>query len=261
MTTSPSPWQNADSRHTGARFTWMSNASTDVGSVRDLNEDAYLERADAGLWAVADGMGGYSAGDLASGLLTSMLSLLEPAERLGSLVAQIRERAVQVNQQLLQEAEAREKTVIGTTLAALAFGEKHGVYLWAGDSRVYLLRAGELHRLTRDHSTVQEMVTRGELNPEDVENHPAANEITRAVGGEEELDLDAEIIELDDGDIFVLCSDGLTKEVDDAELAEIIARHGFEGLAQTLVDISLSRDARDNVTVVAVRVERTNPTA
>lgn len=255
MTTSPNPWKNAESPR-AERFAWTSNACTDVGSVRDLNEDAYLERADVGLWAVADGMGGYSAGDMASGLLTRMLSQVEPAERLGHFVAQICESAAQANQQLLQEADARDKSIIGTTLAALAFGEKHGVYLWAGDSRVYLFRAGELHRLTRDHSTVEEMIARGELDPEDVEDHPAANEITRAVGGEEEFDLDAEIIELDDGDIFVLCSDGLTKEVDDTEMAEIIARQSFENLAKTLVDISLSREARDNITVVAVRVER-----
>lgn len=252
MTTSPNPCQSSEP----PPFSWISNACTDVGSVRDLNEDAYLERADAGLWAVADGMGGYSAGDLASGLLTSMLSLLEPAGHLGSFVTQVCERAAQVNEQLLQEAAAREKSVIGTTLAALVFGEKHGVYIWAGDSRVYLHRAGELHRLTRDHSTVEELVTRGELHPEDVENHPAANEITRAVGGEEELALDAEIIELDHGDVFVLCSDGLTKEVSDAEMAEIIVQHGFDNLARTLVDTSLSRDARDNITVVAVHVKQ-----
>ena len=177
--TLPSRWQSAETRIVPPSFTWVSNACTDVGRVRDLNEDAYLERADVGLWAVADGMGGYSAGDLASGLLTSMLSLLEPAQRLGTFVAQVSARAEQVNEKLLEEAEARDKSVIGTTLAALIFGDQHGVYLWAGDSRVYLYRAGELHGLTRDHSTVEEMVDRGELRREDVESHPAANEITR----------------------------------------------------------------------------------
>lgn len=257
----PNRWQNAEERIANRPFTWASNACTDVGRMRDLNEDAYLERADVGLWVVADGMGGYSAGDVASGLLTSMLGLLEPSEQLGTFVGQITARAEQVNQKLLQEAEARDKSVIGTTLAALVFGEQYGVYIWAGDSRVYLYRAGELHGLTRDHSTVEEMVDRGELSREDVESHPAANEITRAVGGEEDLELDAEIIELNDGDIFVLCSDGLTKEVADAEIAEVISRHEFVDLARELVDISLARDGRDNITVVAVRADRTKPLA
>ncbi len=83
-----------------------------------------------------------------------MLSLVEPAQRLGQFVARVCERSQQVNQQLVHEAMARDKAVIGTTLAALVFGRRHGVYVWAGDSRVYLYRAGELHRLTRDHSTV-----------------------------------------------------------------------------------------------------------
>jgi protein phosphatase len=140
-------------------------------------------------------------------------------------------------------------------VAALVAFEGHGVYLWAGDSRVYRFRQGRLRRLTRDHSQVEELVEEGLLAPEEAESHPAANVITRAVGGEENLEVDAEIVELAPRDLFLLCSDGLYKELSEADIAGILARTPSPRAARQLVDTALERGARDNVTALVVRVE------
>jgi protein phosphatase len=232
---------------------WVSSAATDVGKVRTLNEDAFLDRTDIGLWAVADGMGGHDAGDLASRLVVESLAAVCRPENLGASVEELRYRLVDVNQSLRLEAARRGEAVIGSTVAALVVLGRHAVAVWAGDSRVYLARGGSLYRLTRDHSQVEELISSGSLTPAQAENHPATNVITRAVGGADDLTLDAQIQEIMDGDICLLCTDGLTKEVKEQEIAEILAQGDPSFAAQSLVDLACQRGGRDNVTIIAVR--------
>ncbi len=137
-------------------------------------------------------------------------------------------------------------------VALLTFGD-HGVVLWAGDSRAYLYRQGELIQLTRDHSQVEELVSRGLLAPEQAEEHPAANVITRAVGVAETLELDSEMLEIAEDDTFLLCSDGLYREVDDRAIKAALAAGDCRHSCDALIEAALARGARDNVSVIVVR--------
>jgi protein phosphatase len=232
---------------------WVSAAATDVGNVRSLNEDAFLDRADIGLWAVADGMGGHDAGDLASRSIVESLAAVCRSENLGASVEEIRYRLLDVNRALRTEAGKRGESVIGSTVVALVAVGRHAVSLWAGDSRIYLFRDGSLRRLTRDHSQVEELIASGTLTPDQAEHHPASNVITRAVGGGDDLTLDAQIQELAEGDVFLLCSDGLNKEVNDQEIAELLGQTDPMAAAQSLVDLACRRGGRDNVTALTAQ--------
>ena len=195
-------------------FRWLSACLTDVGKVRVLNEDACLELPQAGVWVVADGMGGHDAGELASGMIVDTLRTLSPAPGMNQLLDEVEERLLDVNTRLVREAALRGRNVtIGSTVVVLLACHSQCVCLWAGDSRVYRLRDGRLTRLTRDHSQVEEWVEQGHMLREDAENHPGANIITRAVGADDALHLDSEFHDLRHRDRFLLCSDGLYKEL------------------------------------------------
>jgi len=234
-------------------FRWVSAAAADVGTVRSLNEDAYLDRPDIGLWVVADGMGGHDAGDLASRSVVESLAGIGRQANLGSYVDELRLRLLSVNRALREEAERRSESVIGSTVAALIAVGRHAVAVWAGDSRVYLFRGGTLRPLTHDHSQVEELIAKGSLTRDQAENHPATNVITRAVGGDDDLRLDAQIQEILDQDICLLCTDGLTKEVKEQEIAETLRDSDLRLAPQSLVGLACRRGGRDNVTVVAVQ--------
>jgi protein phosphatase len=236
-------------------FTWSSAARSHVGTVRELNEDAYLDLGEKGLWAVADGMGGHAVGDVASRLVVETLTELPPPRSLGSFVKDVRSRLRQANRELREEATARGVTLIGSTVAILLAYKKHCVYLWAGDSRIYLLRAGQLTQLSRDHSQVEELIARGLLDRSDADNHPSSNAITRAVGAEYELNLDDEMMQVKGGDMFLLCSDGLYNEVSEHEIATELLRGDCTKAAENLVKLAVDHGARDNVTVVVIRAE------
>jgi len=232
---------------------WRSVAVSDVGRVRKHNEDSFLDRPDIGLWAVADGMGGMTAGDVASRAIVTSLDAIEDAPDAASLLKQVRSRVASVNAELRALAAARgPTTTIGSTLVALILHAGHFACLWAGDSRIYRLRAGELDRLTRDHSLVQDMVDAGLLRPEDAESHPHASVIQRAVGVDDEVALDCVHAKFEPGDIFLLCSDGLTRMVSDQELEDGLAREPIGQASATLLDMVLTRGAKDNVTIVLV---------
>lgn len=234
---------------------WSSASRTDVGAVRELNEDAILELPDRGLWVVADGMGGHAAGDFASGAVVSGLASIPQPEDPGDFLTDVRQCLQMVNRQLGDEARNRHEQVIGSTVVALLLFAGHGVVVWAGDSRAYRFRQGELTQLTRDHSHVDELVSLGLITPQEAEGHPAANVITRAVGAAGHLDLDTETLAIEKGDRFLLCSDGLYRELDADEIKAGLALHDCRQSCDALVDAALARGARDNVSVVVVRVE------
>jgi len=159
------------------------------------------------------------------------------------------------NGQLRLEAARRQVQRIGSTVVLLVAGERCCGYLWAGDSRIYLCRHGRLHQLTRDHSHVEELKARGQLTAEEALHHPAQHLITRAVGAMDTLDLDQDTVDLDDGDTFLLCSDGLSNEVTEQEILTELAPGDCQQAAQRLVDLALSRGGRDNISAVVVHAE------
>jgi protein phosphatase len=224
-----------------------------VGTVRKLNEDAVLDLPDVGLWMVADGMGGHAAGDFASGAIVSALAGIPSPASLGALIDEVRRRLQSVNRQLNEEARDRREQVIGSTVVVLLVFGGHGVVVWAGDSRAYLYRRGELTRLTRDHSQVEELVSRGLITPEQAEHHPAANVITRAIGVADQLELDSEMFAVAEDDTFLLCSDGLYREVDDDGIRAALALGDCRESCDALIEAALASGARDNVSVVVVR--------
>ncbi|MEE8287520.1 MAG: protein phosphatase 2C domain-containing protein [Gammaproteobacteria bacterium] len=235
-------------------FDWSSSACTDVGAVRELNEDAYLERPDLGLWLVADGMGGHFAGDVASQMVVSAMDSLAPPRSLSEFVDAVEQRLLETNRRLRDYAEREETHTIGSTVVALLVHGEHAVCLWAGDSRMYRHRAGKLEQISQDHALVEELLERGVLTPEQAVDHPHANLVTRAVGAADRLFLDVEIVPIQAGDLFILCSDGLEKEVAEEEMSVIDQAGDPSQLSHTLLARALAIGARDNVTVITVAI-------
>lgn len=232
-------------------MTPISSAATHPGAVRPRNEDNLVDRPDLGLWAVADGAGGHGSGDVASTAIAESLGSIPPGLSAAEMLAQVRLRLTAVHAELQARAVARGRGgIIASTIVVLLVRGTHFAALWAGDSRIYLLRGGALHRITHDHSLVQEMVDSGALSAEEAERHPQANVITRAVGAEGPLELDKVADRLHPGDRFMLCSDGVFKELAEAEIAAHLAR-GAE--ADELVQRAVAAGGRDNVTVVVVQ--------
>jgi serine/threonine protein phosphatase PrpC len=236
-------------------FPVSSAAATHSGKVRKHNEDACLDRPDIGLWVVADGMGGHQSGDWASKMIVDSLQAMGPPNDGAEFIAEVRTRLAAVNDELRDEASRRGGgTVIGSTVVTLmTFGAFYAA-LWAGDSRIYLLRDGALVQITRDHSQVQEMVDAGLLAADQAEGHAFANVITRAVGSGDTLDLDKVSDRLTPHDRFLLCSDGITKMLSDAEIAAILSGTPLAEVPAALIDAALAQGGKDNATAVAIEI-------
>ncbi|MGC1955490.1 MAG: protein phosphatase 2C domain-containing protein, partial [Gammaproteobacteria bacterium] len=233
---------------------WRSAIASDVGCVRTVNEDACLARPEFGLWVVADGMGGHSAGDLASRMIIEILQKTAVPTGLSDFVDDVAERLQTVNRQLLAEALRRGQPVIGSTVVAfLAWGTQCAC-LWAGDSRAYRYRAGDFTRLTRDHTPVEDLIAQGKLLGVNTENYPASNILSRAVGAENELKLDIITNELAAGDVYLLCSDGLYREVSETEIMDTLRDTDAPNACDRLVQRALHYGGHDNVTVVVIEV-------
>ena len=236
-------------------FRWTSASRSHPGHVREVNEDACLDQATAGLWAVADGMGGHTLGEFASGLAVQGLKDLPAAEDLEQRVSAAIGRLREVNRRLRAEAQWREVPLIGTTIAALVAAGGHCSCLWAGDSRIYLFRAGGLVQLTRDHNHLEAACSRPIARSDDTLARPRKNWITRALGAEDTLDIDRATVELKDGDIFLLCTDGLSNEVGELSIEQALLPGVCRMACDTLLDLALGGEARDNVTAVVARAE------
>ncbi|MCI0733746.1 MAG: type VI secretion system-associated protein TagF [Methylococcaceae bacterium] len=240
------------------RLRWTSFGATDVGKKRKVNEDALLVDEEKGLWIVADGMGGHRAGNLASSMVTGSFADVEVSGDIEKAVAQICLHLKQVNRLLyLFAAEAYDDQVVGSTVVALTAGGQRCGFVWAGDSRIYCYRHGDLVRLTRDHAVSVEDVGLEHRNGDaaDPDHCEHCNVITRAVGAESELELDHEILEAEEGDTFLLCSDGLVKEVSVAEIGDVLASGTPRQCVTRLMDLALDRGARDNVTAIVVQAK------
>jgi serine/threonine protein phosphatase PrpC len=232
----------------------VSGAATHVGCVRKLNEDSYLDRADLGLWAVADGMGGHDAGDHASQLAVAALDQIPLPASAPAFLSGVKAALQTANAELRREAATRGpgRIIASTVVTLLAYGQ-HYACVWAGDSRLYRLRDEALQQISRDHSHVQEMIDSQLLSPQEARNHPYSNVVTRAVGATDELELETCHDRLRHGDLFLLCSDGLTKEVEDDEIRAILMRESLFDAPYALIEAAIAHGASDNVTVVAVQ--------
>ncbi len=234
-------------------FEWSSFCRCETGNVRRVNEDAYLDTKDKGIWVVADGMGGHQSGDLASRSIVQSLAHSKTFTVLSKTVDEIVERLKKVNTELYQAALQRgTNQTIGSTVVVMVAHENSCAFIWAGDSRLYRYRDGVLSRLTQDHSHVQEIIDMGMLLPEDAENHPAANMILRAVGAAEDIQLDSEYTTMQACDVYLLCSDGLYKELNEDEIGSILAQSDSKTACNSLVDLALQRQCQDNVTAIVI---------
>jgi protein phosphatase len=236
-------------------FRWTSAFGSHAGRVRKFNEDACLDLPSRGLWAVADGMGGHALGEFASRLAVKMLMDLPDADPLELVVALARERLLQANARLRAEAERRGVPVIGTTIAALLAAGRRCTGLWAGDSRIYLYRAGRLRQLTRDHSQIEAVRALHAVGADDTLDRPPPNVITRALGGADTLELDEVSLDIVDGDVFLLCSDGLSNEVSESAIEQALLPGNCRRACDTLLEQALARGGHDNITAVVACAE------
>ena len=230
-----------------------SAARTHVGTVRRRNEDAVLERAEIGLWAVADGAGGHERGDFASSRIIAALRRVDPALSGLSLVEEVKGSLAEVNREVRAKAATiGPNALIGSTVAVLLIWGDQYCCLWAGDSRLYRMRASQLRQLTRDQSHVQDLVDRGEILPEAAASHPMANIVTNLIGAFDRLVLEERHDRLEPGDILLLCSDGLSSALRDAEMAHILTGSPLAAAADRLIEQALDQGARDNVSAVVI---------
>jgi protein phosphatase len=234
-------------------------ARTDVGRRRSVNEDCYALAPQLGLYLVADGMGGHTAGQLASRLATRACvgALKELSGRRATLTEKLRACVEAANREIHDTAQAKpELTGMGTTLVMLLAGGGRIALAHVGDSRAYLIRAGQIRRLTDDHSLVAELVRRQEISEESARGHPHRHVLTRALGVRRAVEPDLAELTPAVGDLVVLCSDGLTTHLEDAEIAAVAAKEtDVEAVCARLVDLANARGGEDNVTVALVRCD------
>lgn len=238
-----------------AQRLWSSAGRTDTGKVRARNEDAFLDQPQQGLWVVADGMGGHQAGDLASRLIVESLAEL-PAEldfedRLDALRDCLHLLNRHLSLGLTLTGETPDLLVGSTVVALLAEGSRVAC-VWAGDSRCYLLRGRQLFQLSRDHSLLQQLVEERGMSPADAARQPGAHALTRAIGADEELQLDILELESLPGDVFLLCSDGLYQDLDHDLLTAALLRPSPQLALQRLFELALLGPARDNLSGVVI---------
>jgi len=223
---------------------WDSSSATRQGPHHDQNQDAYCDWPEAGLFVVADGMGGHTDGGLASQSIVEILRCVLDVEAELAIKVALAEEAIEaVNAALRQKADLLpDKDVIGSTVAALLVGDGRAVCLWVGDSRIYLHSGGQLRRLTRDHSLAEDSdVAEGNLNV-----------LTRAVGSTPQVEIDRNVVEVRSGDTVLVCSDGLIKAMSDEEIGVFMAGP-LAGLAERMVARAVVLGARDDTTAIIAR--------
>ena len=223
---------------------------TDVGRIRKQNEDAAWFDEKKAIFAVADGMGGHLAGEVASEMAISAVRSMADAYRSAG-IAPLKEAVRTAHENIAAHAQSHPECMgMGTTLSVLWRGGNYVYIAHVGDSRIYRLRDGELERITQDHSLVEDLVRAGVITPEQARTHPRRNIITRALGTEGENEPDILVTDIRRGDIFLLCTDGLTSMVEESAIAQTLRQRTLEGAADSLLQQALDAGGRDNVTLV-----------
>ncbi len=237
------------------RFRFISAGRTDVGCTRQVNEDSLANLPERGLFAVADGLGGHVAGGRASRIgVTSFCDALDdhpPMDRTSAI-----RRAARLANSEIREAASRAPNLegMGTTLAAVWIDRAMATLVNVGDSRVYMLRGGALYALTSDHSAVGEMIAHQELSEEEARKHPDRHIITRALGVSDAVEADISALRVEEGDSLLLCTDGVSAQLEDATIHEILSRWWHDpALASTrLIEEANASGGRDNATALVV---------
>jgi serine/threonine protein phosphatase PrpC len=237
---------------TAAASSFAVTTLTDPGCVREINEDRICSVPAVGLWAVADGMGGHSRGDWAADVVSSTLAQIRSNDDFGHQFYDVRQAIERANLRIRAEA-AVQGASMGATVAALLLSSDRFAVAWAGDSRAYLWRQGELHRLTRDHSQVQEMVDRGLLSEDQARDHPMSHVLSRAVGAADAIHVDIVGDEVAPGDIYILSTDGIHGVVSDSEIVEALASRGAQA-GRVLETWVRERGAPDNYSLILIEV-------
>ncbi|MEL7046247.1 MAG: protein phosphatase 2C domain-containing protein [Pseudomonadota bacterium] len=235
------------------RFDWRSAGVTHTGNVRQVNEDSICQRPEVGLWAVADGMGGHRLGDIASKAATDALSFVPYPTDLSQFIASVQSVLQTVNRDLFEQSQA--ETMGCTVLVLLAF-KSECACLWVGDSRAYRLRGDVLYSMTRDHSYVEELVQMGHVSVQEAQNHPQSHVLTRALGASANLEVEVVRHELTHGDRYLLCSDGLYRELTELQLYHHLQRGDVQSQVDQMMAHTLSGPAVDNVSAIVVDFRR-----
>jgi serine/threonine protein phosphatase PrpC len=232
---------------------FQSVGRTHAGTVRSHNEDSLVERSDVGLWAVSDGMGGHRSGDVASALVIDWLGRVQrPVGK--PFMDAVKNAIAEANRELYRQgSQVSASSTMGATVTVLGAEGGRFFCLWAGDSRLYRMRDGQLLRLTRDHRYIQDLLDSGILQESDAENHPKRSVITRAIGIDADVKLDSAEGDMRVGDVFVLATDGVTGVCKDSELAGILSKDGLDTAADRIVTLCLERGAPDNLSLILVK--------
>jgi len=230
-------------------------AATHVGKVRRRNEDSYLVRPDAGIWAVADGMGGHHAGDLASKVIIEALQTVEIPKSASDLLEDCEQRIATANLRLKEIGRQRGGVIVGATVALLLAFDDYYACVWAGDSRIYMVRDNKIAQLSQDHTELEDLLVKGAITREEAKTWRAANALTRAIGGSDDVELEITSGPMQSGDTFVICSDGLTRHVADDEILHHVDNAMSQEACDELVALTLDRGATDNVTLIVVRFQ------
>jgi serine/threonine protein phosphatase PrpC len=237
---------------TPSSLSFRSVSLTHSGCRRTVNEDRILDRPDLGFWAVADGMGGHEGGDVAASRLVEALACIDHRSSGYTRLTDIVREVDKVNSALFERDAGLGPVAGGSTVVTLLAHDGHYACLWAGDSRAYLLRAGKLAPITRDHSIVQQLVDGGIVGESERRSHPSSHVVTRAVGATPQVELERRFAPIETGDIFLLCSDGLTACLEDREIAQFLEDGDPDRSAHRMLDLALNRQAQDNVSLIVV---------
>jgi serine/threonine protein phosphatase PrpC len=239
---------------------FQTGAASHVGLVRGRNEDNYLVRPEAGIWAVADGMGGHDDGDVASRTVIEALQSIDAPNSADELLSLCENSIFEANSRLKELGRQHGDAIIGTTVAVLLAFDGYFACIWCGDSRIYMVRQDTIAQISRDHTEVQDLIARGVLTAEEAETWSGRNAITRAIGVLDCPELEMRSGPIDVGDIFVLCTDGLTRHVQDSEIFHVVTKNGPQAACDQLIQLTLDRGALDNVTLIVTRCDAESAT-
>lgn len=227
---------------------------SETGLVRAQNEDSMLLDGDAGLWIVFDGMGGHQNGAAASRMAALTFDEAPLPEPFDAAIEGFADRILQANARIRAAAEAAGGGTMGTTAVGMILRGREFAIGWVGDSRAYIQRRGGLFQLTVDHTHVQDLIDEGILTPADAVGHPMSHVLTRALGVAEDLQVDIIKDEVEPGDRFLLCSDGLSGPVSDADIRSLLEHDDLQGAVDALIERAYANGAPDNVTAIVIEI-------